>query len=293
MSQLSGGSASLSGGTAPAAPSSTPISLEIRSCARPEAPDAARSCDLHSGSERAASGRVRNFEIDPDGSFVHWPDIDVHLGWNQLLQAVDPGELRKALQRTEGFNERYGAAIRRSARGREYRSRRSRGSPSGNSVASSKASVGPRVPHRYVGERPRHGYEYLYGEAGEGDEVSGLPPMPNTDSAKRTARGQRSARQACCCCIRRIRRSRSRARGSPRAFADILIDMQMPPGDRFTRRRHFSGVGRYPGPLQHVAAELNPEETDYRVLADRAPEAASPQRVTRCGRNPRSRAPRR
>ena len=56
---------------------------------------------------------LRNFEIDSDGSFIHWPDIDVHLGWNQFLQAVDPEELRKAQQRTEGYNKRYGAAIRR------------------------------------------------------------------------------------------------------------------------------------------------------------------------------------
>jgi hypothetical protein len=56
---------------------------------------------------------LRNFEIDPDGSFIHWPELDVHLGWNQFLQAVDPAELRKAQQRSTGFNERYGAAIRR------------------------------------------------------------------------------------------------------------------------------------------------------------------------------------
>ncbi len=69
-------------------------------------------------------------------------------------------------------------------------------------------------------------------------------------------------------------RTRSRARGPLTAFADILIDMQLPTGDRFTRRRHFSGVGRYPGTLQHVAAELNPEGTDYLLLADGPPEAA-------------------
>src|SRR5207302_11083766 len=57
------------------------------------------------------------------------------------------------------------------------------------------------------------------------------------------------------------------------ASADILIDMQVPPGDRFTRRRHFQGVGRYPGTLQHVAAELNPEGTDYLLLADDPAEA--------------------
>jgi hypothetical protein len=30
------------------------------------------------------------FEIDEDGSFLHWPARDVHLGVSQLLQAVDP-----------------------------------------------------------------------------------------------------------------------------------------------------------------------------------------------------------
>ncbi len=56
---------------------------------------------------------IRNFSIDPDGSFIYWPDLDVHLGWNQFLQAVDPDEFRKAQQRSAGFNKRYGAAIRR------------------------------------------------------------------------------------------------------------------------------------------------------------------------------------
>jgi hypothetical protein len=56
---------------------------------------------------------VRNFVIDPDGSFLYWPELDVHLGWNQFLYAVDPDELRKAQQRSAGFNERYGAAIRK------------------------------------------------------------------------------------------------------------------------------------------------------------------------------------
>jgi hypothetical protein len=68
-------------------------------------------------SVRALMGRpqaaVRNFSIDPDGSFIYWPEFDVHLGWNQFLQAVEPAELRKAQQRSAGFNERYGAAIRK------------------------------------------------------------------------------------------------------------------------------------------------------------------------------------
>jgi hypothetical protein len=56
---------------------------------------------------------VQNFAIDPDGSFLYWPDLDVHLGWNQFLYAVDPAEVRKAQQRSAGFNERYGVAIRK------------------------------------------------------------------------------------------------------------------------------------------------------------------------------------
>ena len=55
---------------------------------------------------------LQNFQIDPDGSFIHWPDIDVHLGWDQLLQAVDPAEVRNAKRRSTEFNRRYGAAIR-------------------------------------------------------------------------------------------------------------------------------------------------------------------------------------
>jgi hypothetical protein len=78
-------------------------------------------------------------------------------------------------------------------------------------------------------------------------------------------------------------RSGHRARGPLRAFADILIDMDMPPGDRFARRRHLYGVGRYPGTLQYVAAELNAEGTDYRLLSDGRPEAAqAPSLETLC-----------
>jgi hypothetical protein len=50
-------------------------------------------------------------------------------------------------------------------------------------------------------------------------------------------------------------RNRSKIRGPLAAYADILIDMRVPPGDPFTRRRHFEGFGRYPGTIQHLAAE--------------------------------------
>ncbi len=62
---------------------------------------------------RQPHAALRNFQIDPDGSFVYWPDLGVHLGWNQFLQAANPAELHKAQQRSADFNRRYGAAIRK------------------------------------------------------------------------------------------------------------------------------------------------------------------------------------
>lgn len=55
------------------------------------------------------------------------------------------------------------------------------------------------------------------------------------------------------------------------AFADIVIEMAIPRGSAPTRRRSFTGVGRYPGTLGAVSAELNSEGTDYRVLPGGAP----------------------
>ncbi|WP_419949991.1 hypothetical protein [Candidatus Palauibacter sp.] len=36
---------------------------------------------------------VRRFVIDSSGSYLHWPDPDVHMGPSQMLQAVDPMHL--------------------------------------------------------------------------------------------------------------------------------------------------------------------------------------------------------
>ena len=52
------------------------------------------------------------FEIDEDGSYVFWPLLDVHLGWDQLAQSVNPLASLKVSQNEEDFNRRYGAAIR-------------------------------------------------------------------------------------------------------------------------------------------------------------------------------------
>jgi hypothetical protein len=57
------------------------------------------------------------------------------------------------------------------------------------------------------------------------------------------------------------------------AFADILIEMTIPKAQGITRRRTFTGVGRYPNTLQSVYAELNREGTDYVLLPD---DASSP-----------------
>lgn len=109
--------------------------------------------------------------------------------------------------------------------------------------------------------------------------MSFLPAAQNNPSALRKAlnelrvvsgmpAGVLLLHQACAA------RSRTRVRGPLAAFADILIDLQVPPGDGFTRRRYFHGIGRYPGTLQHVAAELNAEGTDYLLLPDAPPEPA-------------------
>jgi hypothetical protein len=52
------------------------------------------------------------FEIDPQGDFIHWPSHDIHMGWSQFQQAVDPQARLKSQQKHEQFNERYGQAIR-------------------------------------------------------------------------------------------------------------------------------------------------------------------------------------
>jgi hypothetical protein len=55
------------------------------------------------------------------------------------------------------------------------------------------------------------------------------------------------------------------------AFADIVIEMEVPRGLGVTRRRTFTGAGRYPGTLQTASAELNPEGTDYVLLPNSPP----------------------
>jgi len=57
--------------------------------------------------------QLRNYQIDEDGLFVYWPDLDVHLGWDQFEQAVNRKAVLKARQQSEEFNRAYGCAIRK------------------------------------------------------------------------------------------------------------------------------------------------------------------------------------
>ena len=57
--------------------------------------------------------------------------------------------------------------------------------------------------------------------------------------------------------------------------SDIVIEITIPRGAETTRRRNFSGVGRYPRTLETLTAELNPEGTDYALL-ENSPTAHAP-----------------
>jgi hypothetical protein len=61
----------------------------------------------------ATASQIEEFEIDEDGSFIYWPALDVHLGWAQLLQLVNPVAALKAFQKSREFNKRYGKAVQK------------------------------------------------------------------------------------------------------------------------------------------------------------------------------------
>lgn len=53
------------------------------------------------------------FEIDEDGIFIYWPELDVHLGWEQFATAIDQRAYLRAKQQATTFNRSYGKAIRK------------------------------------------------------------------------------------------------------------------------------------------------------------------------------------
>jgi hypothetical protein len=67
----------------------------------------------------------------------------------------------------------------------------------------------------------------------------------------------------------------ARGSGALPALADVILDMRLPQGDPFTRRRHLFAHGRYAETPQNLLIEMNPEATDYAVLAEGAEDAAA------------------
>jgi hypothetical protein len=63
--------------------------------------------------KNANEAQFDNFEIDEDGSFIYWPGLDLHLGWRQLQQLINPGAALKAAQKSHDFNKHYGKAVQR------------------------------------------------------------------------------------------------------------------------------------------------------------------------------------
>ncbi len=61
---------------------------------------------------RLNSTSLESYEIHDRGVYIYWPDADIHLGWEQLVQIIDPAAALKAKQKSAAFNQRYGAAIR-------------------------------------------------------------------------------------------------------------------------------------------------------------------------------------
>jgi hypothetical protein len=53
------------------------------------------------------------FEVDEDGSYVHWPGPDIHVDLDAIQAAIDPETRTKAEGLRATRNERYGAAIAR------------------------------------------------------------------------------------------------------------------------------------------------------------------------------------
>jgi hypothetical protein len=54
-----------------------------------------------------------SFEVDEDGSYVHWPGPDIHVDLDAIRAALDPKSRAKAEAAKVTRNKRYGAAVAR------------------------------------------------------------------------------------------------------------------------------------------------------------------------------------
>ncbi len=61
---------------------------------------------------QASPDELAQYDIDEHGEFIYWPSHDVHMGWSQFEQAVDPQSQLRAQQKSAKFNKKYGEAIK-------------------------------------------------------------------------------------------------------------------------------------------------------------------------------------
>jgi hypothetical protein len=54
----------------------------------------------------------RNLDVAYDGSYIAWPAVDVHIGFEQFEEWVSPEKANRRRQQNTAYNARYGAAIR-------------------------------------------------------------------------------------------------------------------------------------------------------------------------------------
>lgn len=54
---------------------------------------------------------LTNFEIDEDGSYIHWPGPDIHLDLETIRAVIDPSVRQRALIEKLRHERRYGQAI--------------------------------------------------------------------------------------------------------------------------------------------------------------------------------------
>ncbi len=55
----------------------------------------------------------KNFVIDEDGSYLHWPEADIHLDLDAIQVAIDPAARKRAFVAKAMREQRYGKAIAR------------------------------------------------------------------------------------------------------------------------------------------------------------------------------------
>lgn len=60
----------------------------------------------------ASAERCQDLEVGYDGSYIAWPSVDVHLGFEQIDALISPEKALRRRQESDDFNKRYGAALR-------------------------------------------------------------------------------------------------------------------------------------------------------------------------------------